>query len=275
MSYMARVKMIIFLIFGTFFLQSCSILSTSPQYKIVWADEFEFDGYPDENKWSYDLGDGCPVICRWGNNESQYYTKNLHNAKVDKGHLTITAIKEDIYSYHYTSSRLVTKNKGDWTYGKIEVKAKLPSGKGMWPAIWMLPTDNFYGGWPKSGEIDIVEYVGHIPDSIFATTHTESFRNAYGTHNTKSVYIPDATTNFHIYGMEWDEEKIMMTVDGKKYFTMLNSNNGYQKWPFDKRFHLILNIAVGGYWGATKGIDDFVFPQSMVVDYVRIYQKIM
>ncbi len=273
MNYMDRSKIILFVMLGASLLTSCAMFKKSNPYELVWADEFDYEGYPDDNKWSYDLGDGCPDLCGWGNNESQNYTNGLRNAKVENGQLIITAIKEDVSRSNYTSARMVTKNKGDWTYGKIEIKARLPSGKGTWPAIWMLPSDDVYGGWPRSGEIDIMEHVGYNPDSIFATTHTEAYRNALGSQNTKSIFIPDAENNFHIYGMEWEEKKLIMTVDGKKYFSMFDSQTGYKTWPFDKRFHLILNIAVGGYWGASKGIDDSIFPQSMVVDYVRIYQK--
>jgi beta-glucanase (GH16 family) len=253
-------------------ISSCAIFQKANKYQLVWADEFNYEGYPDENKWSYDLGNGCPN-CNWGNNENQYYTNGLRNAKVENGQLIINAIKEDIYTYHYTSSRLITKYKGDWKYGKIEVRAKLPAGRGIWPAIWMLPTDWEYGGWPESGEIDIMEFVGYQPDSIYGSAHSKTYYHSIGTQKTKGLFLNDTNRNYHTYGITWDENTISFTVDGKSYFKVLNEKTGFKAWPFDKRFHLLLNVAVGGFWGGAKGIDDTIFPQRMEVDYVRVYQK--
>jgi len=169
---------------------------------IVWSDEFDYAGLPDANRWTYDTEGNSTG---WGNNESQYYTNGRpENVEVRDGFLTITAIKEEYEGFHYTSARLRTKGKGDWLYGRFEIRARLPDGRGMWPAIWMLPTDWAYGGWPESGEIDIMENVGYD--------------------------------------------------------------------PFDKRFHLLLNVAVGGNWGGAQGVDDTIFPRRMMVDYVRVYQ---
>ncbi|MBU6340577.1 MAG: glycoside hydrolase family 16 protein, partial [Bacteroidetes bacterium] len=140
--------------------------------KLVWHDEFDYTGLPDSSKWDYDAGDGCPHVCGWGNNELEYYTvRRKENARVEQGMLVIEARKEEKNGYHYTSARLVTRNKGDWKYGRIEVRAKIPVCRGSWPAIWMLPTKPTYGNWPRNGEIDIMENVGFMPDSIFATVH--------------------------------------------------------------------------------------------------------
>lgn len=246
---------------------SCLCLQAQKR-KLVWSDEFNYKGLPDSTKWSYDTGnDG------WGNNELEYYTKNrLENARVEDGKLIIEARKENYDGSNYTSARLVTKNKGDWKYGRIEVKAKIPKGKGMWPAIWMLSTDWEYGGWPESGEIDIMEKVGYIPDTVYGSIHTKSFNHIIHTQKTKGVYRKDLSDDFHLYAIEWTENKISFFVDDQKYQEFTNDHQGSDHWPFDKRFHLILNIAVGGNWGGKYGVDDSIFPQKMEVDYVRVYQ---
>lgn len=239
----------------------------SQEYTLVWSDEFDYTGLPDAEKWGYDVGgDG------WGNNELQYYTQNrTENARVEDGHLIIEARKESYGGNNYTSARLITKDKGDWLYGKIEVKAKLPGGTGSWPAIWMLPTDWEYGGWPSSGEIDIMEYVGYDPGIVHGTVHTEAYNHTLGTQKGAHTTVTDAETAFHVYSMEWTPERIKVFVDDTKYFTF-NAEGDYTTWPFDKRFHLLLNIAVGGSWGGAEGIDDEIFPVKMEVDYVRVYQ---
>ena len=239
------------------------------QYKLVWSDEFTSDGLPDNSKWSYDVGGGG-----WGNSEAQYYTgSRLNNSEVKDGYLFIHAIKEDFEGKKYTSARLVSRGKGDWLYGKFEVRAKLPQGRGMWPAIWMLPTDWFYGGWPDSGEIDIMENLGHIPYFIAGTVQTQSYNFRQNTQKQEITAILDCYTEFHNYTLEWDPNEIRIYADSILYNTFRNEGAGFQIWPFDQRFHLILNVAVGGTFGGTNGIDDNIFPQSMVIDYVRVYQK--
>lgn len=240
-------------------------------YELVWSDEFNYSGLPDSKKWSYDTGGNASG---WGNNEAQHYTADrLKNAEVKNGFLNITAVKEDFEGKKYTSARLITKGKGDWLYGKIEVRAKLPDGRGMWPAIWMLPTDWIYGGWPASGEIDIMENVGYDPYVIVGSAHTESYNHVKGTHKNGTIKIADCYTEFHNYIVEWEAKEYRVYVDDKLYFTFKNENTGYKAWPFDKRFHLLLNVAVGGNWGGAKGIDDSIFPRTMTVDYVRVYQR--
>lgn len=245
--------------------------ATTPEgMELVWSDEFNYEGLPDTNKWSYDTAGNS---WGWGNNELQFYTHGrLENARADGEYLHIIARKEAWEDKQYTSARLITKDKGDWLYGRFEIRAKLPSGTGTWPAIWMLPTDWEYGGWPQSGEIDIMEHVGYEPDSIYASAHTESYNHGIGTNKTESIYIPDAEEAFHTYILEWDEEEYRVYVDNQHYFTFKNEHNTYKEWPFDKRFHLLLNIAVGGNWGGKEGVDDSIFPQEMLVDYVRVYQ---
>ena len=254
----------------TAFLAGLFIVSNAqaPQYKLIWSDEFDHPGLPDSTKWSYDVGGNG-----WGNKELEYYTKaDTANAVVRNGHLYLTARKQQKAGNAYTSARLITNGKGDWLYGRIEVRAILPAGRGLWPAIWMLPTDWKYGGWPASGEIDIMENVGFMPDSIFGSVHTKSFNHVIHTQKTKGLFLKDPYTAFHTYAVEWDAQQIRFFVDGNNYTSFSNTGKGFAEWPFDQRFHLLLNIAVGGGWGGQKGVDDAVFPSAMIVDYVRVYQ---
>jgi beta-glucanase (GH16 family) len=237
-------------------------------YQLVWSDEFDQNGFPDSLKWSYDTGG-----TGWGNDEAEYYTSRLKNAEVKDGYLYIKAIKEDFGDKKYTSARLVTRTKGDWLYGRIEVRAKLPEGTGMWPAIWMLPTDWAYGGWPDSGEIDIMENLGYIPYFISATVQTQSYNFIQNSQKNAITGVPDCYSQFHNYILEWEPGELRVYVDSRLYLTFKNEGTGYQVWPFDKQFHLLLNVAVGGTFGGANGIEDSIFPQSMVIDYVRVYQK--
>lgn len=242
-----------------------------PGYQLVWADEFDGAGLPDSTKWSYDTKGNA---YGWGNNEDQFYTeKRNENAEVADGKLFIHALKEDYEGKKYTSARLITKGKGDWLYGKFEISAKLPKGRGMWPAIWMLPTDWEYGGWPASGEIDIMENVGYMPDTILASSHTKTYNHSISTQRSGNIHIPTCYDEFHVYQLEWEPEEYRVYVDNKHFFTFRNEGTGPNEWPYDKRFHLLLNVAIGGNWGGLKGIDESVFPQTMEVDYVRVYQK--
>lgn len=248
-----------------------SSLTDLAQVKVmVWNDEFNYTGLPASDKWGYDVGGGG-----WGNNELQYYTNaRSENARVENGNLIIEARKEQYEGMEYTSARLVTRQKGDWLYGRVEAYAKLPSGRGTWPAIWMLPTNWVYGNWPKSGEIDIMEYVGYDPGVVHGSIHTEAYNHVLGTQKTATYSVPDAETAFHLYALEWTPEKIDIYVDNNKYFTFANEHKDYKTWPFDQVFHLILNIAVGGNWGGVQGVDPNIWPQKMYVDYVRVYQYI-
>lgn len=241
-------------------------------YDLVWSDEFDYVGLPDVDKWSFDVGG-----FGWGNNELQYYTKG-ENAFVENGVLTITARKEDYKSSKYTSSRMVTKQKGDWLYGKIEVRAKLPKGRGTWPAIWMLPSDWEYGNWPNSGEIDIMEHVGYEMGIVHGTVHTAAYNHMLNTQVGDRIMLADASETFHIYSVQWYPDKIKFLVDENEYYIYeplnLVDSPSHNEWPFDQSFHLLLNIAIGGNWGGAKGVDDTIFPQKMEVDYVRVYQSL-
>lgn len=255
---------------------SCSMhrdnKSEKHKMRLVWKDEFEYTGLPDPAKWGYDEGNGCPNLCGWGNAELQFYTaRRAENARVEHGKLVIEARREPWQSNAYTSARLVTKGKGDWKYGRIEICAKLPTGRGTWPAIWMLPTEWAYGGWPASGEIDIMEHVGYEPDSIVATAHTQAYNHVKGTQRRSDIYNSTIETAFHVYAIEWRPERIDFFMDGTKYHSFANEQKTFAEWPYDRTFHLLLNIAVGGHWGGHKGVDETIWPQRMEVDYVRVY----
>ncbi len=237
-----------------------------------WADEFDYEGLPDEDKWGYDVGTGSSG---WGNNELQYYTeKRIENARVGNGVLTITAIKEGHEGSAYTSARLVSRGKADFLYGRFEVRAKVPQGVGTWPAAWMLPTDWKYGGWPASGEIDVLEHVGYDQDRVHISVHTEAYNHVIGTQKTASKKIEKATTEFHLYRVDWTPAYIRGYVDDVQIFNFQNEGSGYKAWPFDQKFHWLLNLAVGGNWGGVEGVDEAAFPARMEVDYVRVYPLI-
>jgi beta-glucanase (GH16 family) len=247
--------------------------SEQNERNMVWADEFNYSGAPDSTKWGYDLGDGCPDVCGWGNNEWEYYTADSKNVRVENGFLIIEAHKEEMGGKTHTSARIVSRQKGDWLYGRIEVRAKLPKGRGTWPAIWMLPTDWKYGGWPASGEIDIMEHVGYDPASINATLHSEKYNHIKRTNKDGKTDVLDCEDAFHIYAIEWTNDKIDFFVDDRKYHSLAHDPaDDFHGWPFDQRFHLIMNLAVGGNWGASHGVDESIWPQKLEVDYVRVYE---
>jgi beta-glucanase (GH16 family) len=233
----------------------------------AWSDEFDQDGAPDASKWGYDVGGGG-----WGNNELQYYTNTTNNASVKDGMLTITAKKEAFSGMGYTSSRMVSKPSSDLLYGRIEVKAKIPAGTGTWPAIWMLPNDYAYGSWPNSGEMDIMEHVGYDQGNVHFSLHNQ----LYNTTNSKTstLNIPTVSTEFHTYREDWTPATIKGYYDDNLVFTYANDGKGSPGWPYDKPFHILLNVAVGGNWGGVKGVDESVFPVAMQVDYVRFYKLI-
>ena len=238
------------------------------QAHLVWSDEFNYSGLPDSTKWGYDVGGHG-----WGNNEKQFYTsKNLKNARVENGFLVIEAHKDSLGDTPFSSARLVSKNKGDFQYVRVDVRAQLPSGLGTWPAIWMLPTDWKYGNWPRSGEIDIMEHVGYDPNVVHASVHTKSYNHNIGTQKTAKMALPSATTAFHVYSMEWYADRIDMFIDNKLYFSFKKESDDPNEWPFNEKFHILLNLAVGGNWGGQKGINEAVFPQKMLVDWVRVYE---
>ncbi|SHK13763.1 Glycosyl hydrolases family 16 [Reichenbachiella agariperforans] len=239
---------------------------------LVWSDEFDYSGVPDTTKWTYDLGDGCPNNCGWGNNELQQYTSDAANAYVEDGKLIIVLRQDSEIDSLFTSARLLSTGNKGWKYGRFEFRAKLPSALGTWSALWMLPSEWIYGGWPHSGEIDIMENVGYDPDSVVSATHTGMYNGAQGTQKHTAIAVPDCDTAFHNYILEWDEDEYRVYVDENLFFTYQNENKSSAQWPYDQRFRLLMNIAFGGNWGGLKGIDPTALPVKMEVDYVRVYQ---
>ena len=245
--------------------------ASAQTWELVWADEF--DGTEvDPAKWTFQLGDGCPDLCGWGNNELEWY--QAENATVADGFLTITAKEEQAGGKNYTSARMRTINQGDWTYGRFEVRAKMPIGKGLWPAIWMLPTDpSIYGTWAASGEIDIMEYVGDKPTEVLGTIHYGApWPNNQSTSNTYTLQQGTFNDDFHVFAVEWEHGTIRWYVDDVRYAQSSNwsSTGGTFPAPFDVEFHLLLILAVGGNLPGDPDAST-VFPQTMVVDYVRVF----
>lgn len=263
------IRILLLTAMGLMFFACCFPQTKKSNWRLTWSDEFNYKGLPDTTKWDYDIGSNNG----WGNNELEYYTyKNKQNARVENGRLIIEARKEKADSFNYTSARLLTKRKASWQYGKIEVKAKIPKGVGSWPAIWMLADG--IKVWPDDGEIDIMEHVGFHQGYIHGSIHCKKYYHSIGTQKTDTLFVPDCSSSFHIYSLEWDSKMIKVEVDHKIFFSFANENKGYAYWPFDNKMFLILNIAVGGNWGGQKGVDDNAFPMRMEVDYVRVYQKI-
>lgn len=243
----------------------------NPQWELVWSDEFTGNSL-NTNYWSYQFGTGSTEgLSGWGNAELQYYTDRPQNVFVQDGHLHIVARREAYGGMEYTSARIRTINKADWRYGRVEIRAKMPQGRGIWPALWMMPTDAVYGRWPASGEIDIMELIGHEPNIIHGTIH-------YGPPHTFSggaYTLPEGTfsDDFHVFALEWERDEMRWYVNDILYHTETNWFSAGQGFPapFDQRFHLIFNVAVGGNWPGSPDAST-VFPQQMIVDYVRVYQ---
>jgi beta-glucanase (GH16 family) len=238
------------------------------EWELVWEDNFDSDGLPNGNIWSYEEG-----YIR--NDEAQYYTKERQeNARVEDGNLIIEARKDNWNDKEITSASLHTYNKKNILYGKVEVRAKLPTGVGTWPAIWMLGTSIRNGtNWPDCGEIDIMENVGFDPDVVHGNVHTKAYNHVLGTNKGNKVTVEKPYQDFHIYSIEWYENRIEFYIDGTRYFVFDNENSGSDTWPFDKSHYLILNLAIGGGWGGQQGIDDTIFPQKYYFDYVKVYKQ--
>lgn len=236
-------------------------------WTLVWEDEFDVDGLPDSTKWGYEVG-----YIR--NNEKQYYTNaRLENARVEGGNLVIESRKESYEDFEYTSASLNTFATAQWRYGRVEVRAKLPTGTGMWPAIWMLGMNRSEVGWPRCGEIDIMENVGFNPDTVYANIHTASYNHVLGTNKGDKLYVPHPHEDYHVYAIDWYEDRIDFFVDEIEYFSFENEGTGEDAWPFAQEHYLIINAAVGGAWGGARGIDDTIFPQVYYIDYVRVYES--
>lgn len=243
--------------------------SDKGKWKLVWEDNFDQTGLPDPSIWSYEEGN-------IRNKEAQFYTKNrLENARVENGKLIIEARKDNWNDQEITSASIHTYGKKSILYGRIEVRAKLPSGVGTWPAIWMLGDVIKEGvGWPSCGEIDIMENVGFNPDIIHANIHTKSYNHSIGTGKGDKITIKNPHKKFHTYTLEWYEDRMEFFVDGERYFVYKQENAGNDVWPFNKPHYLILNLAIGGAWGGQQGIAEDLLPQKYFIDYVRVYELV-
>lgn len=245
---------------GTQFVSSYTTVTVLVTPKAIWADEFNVDGAPDSSKWGYDLGTGD---WGWGNNEAQYYTSRADNVKVQNGVLKITTIKESYNGSNYTSARIKTQGKFSFKYGKVEIKAKLPIGAGTWPALWMLGDNIASVGWPACGEIDIMEHLGNQLNRIYGTLHHPN--HSGGTADSRTVDIINATTEFHVYTLDWRADAIKFYVDNQLFYTFTNTSS----LPFNKNFFLIINSAIGGNFGGA--IDPNFTSSTFEVDYIRVY----
>ena len=242
---------------------SCNDLS----YNLVWSDEFDGDNI-DESKWNFEIGTGN---WGWGNGEHQYYTSRPENAFIEDGKLIIQALNEGYQGSNYTSARMTTKNKGDWLYGRIKASIKVPSAGGTWPAFWMMPTNSVYGGWPNSGEMDIMEHYGCNNGEVSATVHNNLYNWNGGIPPISNLYNTTATSEFHEYEMEWAEDELNFFVDGIWIGSYSNQNSGSEQWPYNQDFFIILNLAVGSHFMSCN-TEDSLFPQRLEIDYVRVYQ---
>ena len=230
---------------------------------VLWSEEFD-GARLSEASWNVELGDGCPQLCGWGNNEAQVYTRTNH--RVEEGKLVITARKEGA---GYTSTRITTREKVAFQYGRLEARAKLPRGKGLWPAIWLLGSNIGEVGWPRCGEIDIMEYVGKAPGEVHTSLHTPDSHG--NTVNTRKTPLEGIEEGFHLYAVEWDPDRIEFFIDGQSVYTFAPEKRTEEIWPFDQPFYLIINLAVGGNFGGPE-IDESIFPQEFIIDYIRIFK---
>jgi len=242
-----------------------------PGYTLAWSDEFDGATLNTAN-WTYEMGDGCPNNCGWGNNELQYYRED--NTSIVNGHLVITAKKQNFGTRNYTSSRLVTKGKKQFKFGRIDIRAALPEGQGLWPALWMLGSNIDAVNWPACGEIDIMELTGNLPNRVVGTVH---YGADVSQHQYKSMskYLSgndNFQDEFHVFSINWEADLIQFLVDDEVYHTITPASLNGAPYPFNKTFFFIMNVAVGGNFpGNPDGTT--AFPQNMIVDYIRVFQK--
>lgn len=240
------------------FVSSTLSLTVFVGSSLVWSDEFNVDGAPDSAKWGYDLGAGG-----WGNNESQYYTNRPENVIVQDGLLKIKTLKESFSGSNYTSARILTKDKFYFKYGRVEIKAKLPAGDGTWPALWMLGSNISTAGWPACGEVDIMEHIGNSKNRVHGSLHSPG--RSGNTPDTSTVMVPNASTEFHVYAIDWSATSIKFYVDSQLFYTFTN----LASFPFNQDFFLIINCAMGGNFGGT--INPGFTSSTFEIDYVRVY----
>ena len=248
---------------GSLYISTSISITVKVDSNQFWSDEFDVNGAPNTSKWTYDLGAGG-----WGNNELQTYTNNSENVIVENGVLKIIAKSDG--SGGYTSARIKTQGLFNFTYGRVEVKAKLPASEGTWPAIWMLGSNFTSVGWPSCGEVDIMEQTGWDKNKVLATCHWLNTANSTNASYSLDTSISNATSQFHVYAMEWNTTTIKMFVDGTQYYVIDITNSGIPNSPFHNNFFLILNVAMGGNLGGT--VPSNFTESTMEIDYVRVYQ---
>jgi beta-glucanase (GH16 family) len=260
----------VFLLTSLLFVLGCSTnerQTVTTMNQLVMQDEFDVAGAPNTAIWSYNIGTGTNG---WGNNELQYYTDRPENIVVENGVLKITARQELYMGSGYTSARILTKGKFEKKYGRFEARIKMPWGKGLWPAFWLLGANSQTVAWPQCGEIDIMEYIGSNPTTVFGTVHGPGYSGANAI--TKNYTLPNNRfdNDFHIFGIEWGENYINYYVDDVLY-NQITPQDVTGEWVFNQPFYIILNMAVGGNYPGSPN-SETVFPQQMLVDYVRVYE---
>lgn len=263
-----RLRTMVVLLMGV--LLPGALPALSQDWQLVWSDEFDAGILPDPQRWSYQTGGGG-----WGNQELQYYTDaRPENARIENGSLIIEARAESFQGASYTSARLNTRGKGDWLYGRMEMRAKLPAGLGTWPAFWMMPSEGAYGdgGWPDNGEIDIMEAVGHEPDRSHSAVHMNDLNHQLGNNPSATFIRTDSRTAFHTYAVEWTPTRITTFVDDEQGLVYQRDGADWERWPFDRPFHIIINLAVGGTWGGAQGVNASDFPARYEIDYIRVFE---
>lgn len=245
---------------GSNYVSSQTTVTVYVASKLLWSDEFSTDGTPDSSKWNFETGNNGG----WGNNELEYYTSRSQNATVSGGTLKINLIKESYSGFNYTSARMTSQNKFSTKYGRIDIRAKLPSGAGTWPALWMLGDNIGSVGWPTCGEIDIMEAIGNNPNVIYGTLHYPGHYG--GSADSSNTAISNISSQFHVYSLEWRADTIKFMVDSVVFKTFTNTSST----PFNANFFLIMNVAMGGNFGGS--VDPNFVSSTMEVDYVRVYQ---
>ncbi len=271
------------LLAGTLLITNCEVDETQTVTNfenLVMADEFDVDGAPDPTLWTYDIGDGSAEgIPGWGNNELQYYTDRPENVKVENGLLVITAREEAFDGSSYTSARITTQNLFEQQYGRFEARIRMPLGKGIWPAFWLLGNDCDINPWPQCGEIDVMEYLGDAPTIVFGSAHGPGYNAGDSISKEYELENDRFDTGFHVFGIEWGPDYINYYVDDELYQQITPETTAEEavdnvpnpgEWVFNRPFYIILNIAVGGNLPGAPN-EDTQFPQRMYVDYVRVY----
>jgi beta-glucanase (GH16 family) len=242
-----------------------------PGYALAWSNEFDSTALS-ADEWTFESGDGCPQLCGWGNNELEYYTNRSDNLFFKEGKMIIRARKESNGEKSYTSARIKTQGKKTFKFGRIDIRAVLPAGKGIWPAFWLMPENNIYGNWPSGGEIDMMEFLGHEPSRVHGTIHYGPSPGSKSISNSMVLSNNDSfDKKFHVFSLIWEADKIQWLVDDVVFSTISKSDLGSDIYTFNEDFYFIINLAVGGNWPGSPDATT-KFPRHLIVDYLRVYQ---